>query len=129
MQGAYRGPPLLDAGINVFDVARELGGIHEGGFFETMSQRLPQVGEAREIGGEGGCELGVLFGGIGDQFEEADIGQDAFAGARDGGSAFQGYNRAAHVEGVAGGGAAAVREGVEGNVGLVVLGEVVVQAA
>ena len=60
--------------------------------------------------------IGRIRRGVGDQFWEADVGEDADAGAADGGFAGEGDDGDAHPEGVAGGGGAVVGEGVEGDV-------------
>ena len=65
--------------------------------------------------------MDVLVGCFGDHFRVGDVGKDTDTAAGDGGWAGEGDDGNAHPEGVAGGGAADIGEGVEGDVDFVVL--------
>jgi len=104
------------------------GGIHQGRFRETIAHGGPEFGQAREVAGEGGRDGDVLVGGLSDKFREVGVGEDGDAGAGEGELAGERDDWNAHPQGVAGGGAAVVGEGVQGDVdaviGVKVIGDV-----
>ena len=113
------------AAIEVFQVAGEERGVHERRGLHALAERGAEHGEPREVGGERGGDLYEFVRGVGDEFFEVEIGELAEAGARDCGSAGEGDDGDAHPEGVETGGVAVVGNGVEGDVDVVVEGEVI----
>ena len=61
---------------------------------------------------------------FGNELRQANVGENAGAAAADGEVAPQRDNGNAHPEGIAGGGAAAIREGIKSDIDLVVQGKV-----
>src|SRR5579871_2635569 len=114
--------------VDRFDVAGETRRVHQWGILQARSQGRSQLGKSREIVGQLGCDLDVLIGRICDEIGQPDVREDASTGAGDGGSALQADDGDAHVEGIEGGGSAAVGEGVEGDIDVVVLREVFAKA-
>jgi hypothetical protein len=115
----WKGVP--DLAVEGFEVAGEAEGVGEGGIQERFAEGLAEMGEAGEVVGESGGELNVLVGGMGDEISEMESREDRDAAAAGGGLAGKGDDRDAHEEGVEGGGAAGIGEGVEGDIHVVVL--------
>ncbi len=116
---------LPEGVIGVFEVGGEVGRVHDGGILQALAEGGAEIGEAGEIGGEGGGDVEVLVGSRGDEFREAEVGKHAAAEALGIGGAGEGDGGDAHPEGVAGDGVAVDGEGVEEDVELGVGGEVV----
>src|SRR3982750_1137428 len=73
---APRGPHLAEC---TFQIPRKPLRAHEGGFLEHGTEGGAVVGEDAGVGGEAFGDLDVLVGGVGDEFEEAEAGEDADA--------------------------------------------------
>src|ERR1051326_5940365 len=114
--------------VGGFEVAGEGCGVEKGGGSQGIAKGGAGGGWGRGILREGGRDVDVIGGGLGDEVGTADGREEAGAHARHVDGAGEGYHRDAHPEGVAGGGGAVVGVRVEGDVDLVVGGEVIVEA-
>src|SRR5436190_1655238 len=92
--GSTPGMPHLAVGG--FEVAGELGGVHDGGGLQVGAQCGAQCCEAGAVGGEGGGDFYKLVLGGGDQFGVVDVGCLGQTGAADHGVADEGYYGYAH---------------------------------
>ena len=81
------------------------------GEFGRLAEGGREVGEAGEVGGEGGGEADVVVGGGGDEFGEAGLVRTLAATRPRVGLAGEGDDGDAHPEGVAGGGVAGEGKG------------------
>lgn len=103
-----------------FHGAGEAGLVHEGGFLQARAELPAELGEAREIGREGGDGLDVGFVGGAGPFGETKGGELAESAAADGGFAEAAGDRDAHPAGIEAGGVAVAGEGIEGEIDLVI---------
>jgi hypothetical protein len=60
--------------VRRFDIAGEGLAVHPGGFFHSMAERGPKVGESEKIFGEGDCDLDEFVWGFGGEVDEAQVG-------------------------------------------------------
>jgi hypothetical protein len=107
-----------------FQAAGEGLFIAQGGNLHVLTDGSAEVGEAGEVAGEGEGFVDILLGGMGQEFGVADGREDRQPSAGDVRLADEGDDGEAHEEGIAGGGVAVVGEGIEGDVGGMVLAEV-----